>query len=97
MEDINSGNPDLDQQLRNWLEWDLKGSESFLKIQKMIKDQEWSQLDKVMTKVSHILGLYNHQLTGTMTALLVLIETCMNLSVGIPFGWSTFRPETDKN
>ena len=52
MEEINSGNPVLDEQIRNWLEWDQKGSESFLKIQKMVNDKMWEDLDKIMTKVS---------------------------------------------
>ena len=52
MEEINSGNPVLDDQIRNWLEWDQKGSESFLKIQKMVNDKMWEDLDKIMTKVS---------------------------------------------
>lgn len=50
MAEVDSGNSALDQQLKNWLEWDKKGSESFLKIQKMIADKEWQQLDNIMTQ-----------------------------------------------
>ena len=52
MEDINSGNPHLDQEIRNWLEWDQKGSESYTTILKMVIDKNWEGLDKVMSKVS---------------------------------------------
>ena len=50
--EISSGNDALDQQLSNWLEWDQKGSESYLKVQTMIEEKDWATLDKLMTKVA---------------------------------------------
>ncbi len=55
MEDINSGNPHLDQEIRNWLDWDQKGSESYLAILKMVIDKNWEGLDKIMSKVSYFI------------------------------------------
>ena len=59
MEEINSGNPHLDEQLKNWLEWDQKGSESFLAVQKMIADKKWDYLDKIMSKVRKVFYRYD--------------------------------------
>jgi hypothetical protein len=52
MDGIDSGNAALDKQLQNWLAWDLKGSDSYLKVQDLIAKKEWAILDQMMTKVT---------------------------------------------
>lgn len=61
MSGINSGNSALDKQVENWLAWDLKGSESYRKVQDLIAKNDWTTLDDLMTKVKNTnLGIKIH-------------------------------------
>ena len=51
MEEIGqSGNPELDKAVRNWLRWDMPTSESYNLIQDLVRRKQWSNLSKIMLK-----------------------------------------------
>jgi len=47
---IESGVPGLDEAVRNWLRWDNEQSKDYGQIKKLVQEQEWNQLKKIMLK-----------------------------------------------
>ena len=50
MEAYNSGNPELDITVKNWLSWDLPGSASYIHIKKLAENGSWEELSQIMLK-----------------------------------------------
>ena len=50
MEAYNSGNPELDDAVKNWLSWDSPGSPSYIHIKKLAENENWQELSKIMLK-----------------------------------------------
>merc|ERR1711976_1111413 len=45
-----SGNPELDKAVKNWLSWDQKTSESYLHVKTLVREEKWTDLSKIMLK-----------------------------------------------
>ena len=45
-----SGNPELDEAVKNWLSWDQKTSESYLHVKTLVREKKWTDLSKIMLK-----------------------------------------------
>ena len=43
-----SGNEKLDEIVRNWLKWNIKGSKAYQDVYEMVKEQKWNELEKIM-------------------------------------------------
>ena len=43
-----SGNAILDENIRNWLKWNVKDSRSYQDVISMVKEGSWKELEKVM-------------------------------------------------
>ena len=50
MEAYNSGNPNLDEAVKNWLAWDESGSASYIHIKKLAESDNWEELSRIMLK-----------------------------------------------
>ena len=48
--EISSGNANLDENIRNWLKWNVKGSKSSNDVEEMVKACKWKELEKIMGK-----------------------------------------------
>ena len=46
--EISSGNKILDENIRNWLNWNVKDSKSYKDVDKMVKACKWKELEKIM-------------------------------------------------
>ena len=45
---ISSGNSILDDNVKNWLEWNIKDSKSYQDITQMVIAKRWQELEKIM-------------------------------------------------
>ena len=46
--EISSGNKILDENVRNWLKWNVKGSKSYKHVEEMVNASKWKELEKIM-------------------------------------------------
>ena len=46
--DISSGNEILDENVTNWLKWNVKDSKSYKDVDEMVKASKWNELEKIM-------------------------------------------------
>ena len=46
--DISSGNEILDENVRNWLKWNVKSSKAYQDVAEMVKESRWKELEKIM-------------------------------------------------
>ena len=46
--DISSGNEILDENVRNWLKWNVKSSKSYQDVLEMVKESRWKELEMIM-------------------------------------------------
>ena len=46
--EISSGNPILDDNVKNWLKWDIQDSKSYQDITQMVDAKRWKELEKIM-------------------------------------------------
>ena len=46
--EISSGNKILDENVSNWLKWNVKGSKSYKDVEEMVKAYKWKELEKIM-------------------------------------------------
>ena len=46
--EMSSGNSILDDNVRNWLKWNIQDSKSYQDIMQMVDDKRWKELEKIM-------------------------------------------------
>ena len=46
--EISSGNPILDENVENWLKWNIQDSKSYQDITQMVDAKRWKELEKIM-------------------------------------------------
>ena len=46
--EMSSGNAVLDENVKYWMKWNVKGSKSYQDINDMIKESRWKELEKIM-------------------------------------------------
>ena len=46
--EISSGNSILDDNVKNWLKWDIQDSKSYQDITQMVDAKRWKELEKIM-------------------------------------------------
>ena len=46
--EISSGNAILDENVKNWLKWNIQDSKSYQDITQMIDAKRWKELEKIM-------------------------------------------------
>ena len=46
--EISSGNPILDENVKNWLKWNIQDSKSYQDITQMVNAKRWKELEKIM-------------------------------------------------
>ena len=46
--EVSSGNKILDENVRNWLKWNVKDSKSYKVVEEMVKASKWKDLEKIM-------------------------------------------------
>ena len=46
--DISSGNEILDENVRNWLKWNVESSKSYQDVIEMVEESRWKELEKIM-------------------------------------------------
>ena len=46
--EMSSGNSILDDNVRNWLKWNIQDSKSYQDIMQMVNDKRWKELEKIM-------------------------------------------------
>ena len=50
--EISSGNPILDENVENWLKWNIQDSKSYQDITQMVDAKRWKELEKIMVNRS---------------------------------------------
>ena len=46
--EISSGNAILDENVKNWLKWNIQDSKSYQDITQMVNAKRWKELEKIM-------------------------------------------------
>ena len=46
--EISSGNPIIDENVKNWLKWNIQDSKSYQDITQMVNAKRWKELEKIM-------------------------------------------------
>ena len=46
--EVSSGDEILDENVRNWLKWNVKDSKSYKVVEEMVKASKWKDLEKIM-------------------------------------------------